>query len=256
MEEIIGKPQIQIIARCGSSDKHTLTYAEERRKCIRCLTEPVTTSTGVEYHDVLRYFTGDMPALTAESGQQYGGNYPCGNCGSPVAMFDDFAFILRRPLRSLSDMISLVYKGAYGNNTKCRAFSTLSKAELAHELVVRKLNTTGTKDQLSKRLQKELGGVQRVPTLLFNASITKLGDLGLTQYEITLCEPLHDYSNQVKNLLAEIPAHFSKEVQETIESILTAIFKDKQTIRGCDYRDAAVVLPQILREQQFKYLTI
>lgn len=40
--------------------------------------------------DVFRFFTGDMPALAAESGQQYGGNFPCGNCGSPAVMFDDF----------------------------------------------------------------------------------------------------------------------------------------------------------------------
>ena len=66
--------------------------------------------------------------------------------------------------------------------------------------------------------------------------------LGLDQYEITLCEPLHDYSNHVKNLITEIPAHLSKEC---FASALEAVFKDKQTIRGCDYRDAAVVLPQI-----------
>ncbi len=32
-----------------------------------------------------------------------------------------------------------------------------------------------------------------------------------------------------------------------MESIMTAIFKD---IRGCDYRDAAVVLPRMMRDQQ------
>ena len=113
VEELIDQPQIHIIAQCGSSDENTLAYAEERRKCLRSLTEPVSTSTGIEYHHVLRYFTGDMPALAAESGQQYGGNYPCGNCGYPSAMFDDCAFILRRPLRSLSDRLTLFYKGAH-----------------------------------------------------------------------------------------------------------------------------------------------
>ena len=72
-------------------------------------------------------------------------------------------------------------------------------------------------------------------------------DLGLSQYEITLCEPLHDYSNHVKNLLQEIPSHLSKEEKELFVSATDAIFKDKQTIRGCDYRDAAVVLPQLLQ---------
>jgi hypothetical protein len=100
VEEAVNKPEIHIIARCGSSDEDTVAYAEERRKCFQDLPTPVTTSTGIEFHDVLRFFTGDMPALAEESGQQYGGNYPCGNYGSPAAMFDDFAFTLRQPLQS------------------------------------------------------------------------------------------------------------------------------------------------------------
>ena len=75
-------------------------------------------------------------------------------------------------------------------------------------------------------------------------------DLGLGKYEITLCEPLHDYSNHVKNILKEIPAHLPKEVKQVFEDALDAIFKDKQTIRGCDYRDAAVILPQVLEKKE------
>ncbi len=171
VEELIGKPQIHVIARCGSSDESTRQYAEERRKCLDSLNKPVTTSTGIDYNDVLRYFTGDMPALAAESGQQYGGHYPCGNCGSHVAMFDDCAFILRRPLLSLSDRLTLFYKGKYGSNTKCRPFDTLTKEELVNELATRKLDGTGNKKELTMRLQKDLGGIQRVPTLLFNTRL-------------------------------------------------------------------------------------
>lgn len=140
IEEVVTQPQIHIIARCGSSDENTLAYAEERRKCIQSLSEPVTTSTGLEYRDILRYFTGDMPALAAESGQQYGGN-----CGTSTAMFDDIAFVLRRPLRSLNERVDLVYKGAYGSNNKYRPFTTLNKEELAHELAVRNMNSLGNK---------------------------------------------------------------------------------------------------------------
>ena len=107
IEEAINKPEIHIIAHCGSSDEDTVAYAEERRKCIQDLPVPVSTSTGIEFHDVLRFFKGDMPALAAESGQQYGGNFSCSNCGSPAAMFDDFAFSLRQSLQSLSDRVDL-----------------------------------------------------------------------------------------------------------------------------------------------------
>ena len=90
-----------------------------------------------------------------------------------------------------------------------------------------------------------------MPTILFNATSNKtMENLGLGQYEITLCEPLHDYSNHVKNLITEIPAQLSKQGKECFVSAIEVIFKDKQTIRGCDYRDAAVVLPQILQGKE------
>ena len=247
IEETLSKPLIHIIARCGSSDEDTVVYAEERRKCIQTLPTPVTTSTGIQFYDILRFFTGDMPALAAESGQQYGGNFPCSNCGSPAVMFDDFAFSLRQPLNSLSNRVDLLFKGRYGSYSVCRPFAALTTAQLAHELAVRGINSLGKKDELKRRLQQELGGVQRVPTLLYGAESESMENLGLNQYEITLSEPLHDYSNHIKNLLNEIPAHLSKEGKAAFESAIQAIFKDKQTIRGCDYRDAAVVLPQILQ---------
>ena len=43
-----------------------------------------------------------------------------------------------------------------------------------------------------------MGGVLRVPTLLFGTESNTLENLGLGQYEITLSEPLHDYSKHVK----------------------------------------------------------
>ncbi len=246
VEEVIGKPQIHIIARCGSADETTLAYADERRKGLASLTESVITSSGLQYNDVLRFFTGDIPALAAESGQQYGGHYPCGNCGSKASMFDDCAHILRRPLRSMNDRLSILHSGVTGSNSKCKIFSTLSKQELISELTKRKLDTAGNKKELSDRLHKEVGGIQRVPTLMFNTNLTSFDALGLSQYELTLSEPLHDYSNHIKNILTEIPAHLTKEGQKQLEDVLQAIFKDKQTIRGCDYRDAAVLLPQMV----------
>ena len=55
IEETLSKPQIHIIARCSSSDEDTIAYAEERRECLQSLTTPVTSSTGLEFHDVLLY---------------------------------------------------------------------------------------------------------------------------------------------------------------------------------------------------------
>lgn len=84
----------------------------------------------------------------------------------------------------------------------CPPFAALTSAQLAHWLAVRDHKLT----ELTKRLQQELGGVQRVPTLLYGAESETMENLGLNQYKITVSKPLHDYSNHNKKL-AEIPAH-------------------------------------------------
>lgn len=240
VDEVIRKPQIHILARCSSSDEDTLAYSVERRSCLECLDKPVKTSCGIEFNDVLRFFHADMPATAAESGQQYGGDYPCGSCGAKASMFNDLAFVLGK-IRSLDTRLSLFYKGAYASNSSCRPFASLTTAEIAHD-------SLGNEQELTKRLQQELGGIQRVPALLFNSESKSMSDLGLNQYEMALSEPLHDYSNHVKNLFHEIPAHLSKDGKKVFEATLSAIFQDKQTLQVCDYRDTAVLLPQALRQ--------
>ena len=105
--------------------------------------------------------------------------------------------------------------------------STISCEQLSHELALRNINSLAKKDELTKRLQQEMGGVQRVPTVLFGTESKTMEDLGFSQYEITLCEPLHNYSNHVKYLLQEIPSHLAKEEKELLVSATEAIFKDK-----------------------------
>ena len=61
-------------------------------------------------------------------------------------------------------------------------------------------------------LTSELAGHCRVPALLFNAPKTTLEDLGASKYEIVPCEPMHDLSNHITNLLDELPNHVSKDV--------------------------------------------
>ena len=49
------------------------------------------------------------------------------------------------------------------------ALAAMTTAQLSHELAVRGINSLGKKDKLTRRLQHELGGLQRVPTLLYGA---------------------------------------------------------------------------------------
>ena len=50
--------------------------------------------------------------------------------------------------------------------------------------------------ELKEVLTKEMHGMQRVPSLLFNNPEGDINSLGLASYEILACEPLHDIMNQ------------------------------------------------------------
>ena len=62
----------------------------------------------------------------------------------------------------------------------------------------------------SKDLQHSIDatayGIQRVPAILFKNFVnTSLSDLRLQNYEILFTESLHDVSNHIMNMYAEIP---------------------------------------------------
>ena len=65
--------------------------------------------------------------------------------------------------------------------------------------------------------------------------------------KMALCEPLHDYSNHIKNPLEDILSHLPKDA---LLSTIAAVFQGKQCLHACDYRDAAEVLPQMLGKHQ------
>ena len=71
-------------------------------------------------------------------------------------------------------------------------------------------------------------------------------------YELVMCEPLHDYTNHVKNVLEEVKGHISQQANKILTENLDAIFQDKQELRECDWRDAAVLLPQLLSTHENK----
>ena len=139
-------------------------------------------------------------------------------------MFDDFAFSLRQSLQSLSDRVDFLLKGKYGNYSTCRPFAALTSKQLSHELALRNINSLGKKDELTKRLQQEMGGVQRVPTVLFGTKSKTMEDLGHSQYEITLCEPLHDYLNMSKTCYRRSLHTYQNKKKSCLCLLLTQFF--------------------------------
>ena len=84
------------------------------------------------------------------------------------------------------------------------------------------------------KLITEMHGIQSVSSLLFNCSEGDLILMGLENYEILACEPLHDIENHIKNLFEEIPHQMADKKKGT--DFIGAGFNGKDIKRGIDYR--------------------
>ena len=56
--------------------------------------------------------------------------------------------------------------------------------------------------------------------------------MGLDNYEILACEPLHDIGNHIKILFEEIPHHMT---EKKVTDFIGAVFSGKDSKRGVDY---------------------
>lgn len=122
--------------------------------------------------------------------------------------------------------------------------SNISKADIIGELHEREVNfrMDENKENLMKKLEPELAGIQNVPALLFGSSTLNLEEYHLQKYEILPTEPLHTVTGHIRNLYAEIPFHLSKEERKIFEAAVNASFCGKEVKRGSDYRKSLIDL--------------
>lgn len=111
VETVVERPEIHVIARCGSSDAEQFTLNEFRSDCLLQLPQPVYTASGTAISDTARFFHGDGPDQQFEAGQSRGGNYPCVGCNAHVNRFDDLCYCYRRPCITLQERQEFMLKG-------------------------------------------------------------------------------------------------------------------------------------------------
>ncbi len=120
-------PTVYIVARSSSSDKEQLCYVDTRLECLQDLSEPVTSKSGIEITDKMRFFHGDTPARQYECGQQKGGKYYCAVCGASANRVYELDYSFRCSHMSLADRQDLVLKGPYGKRTLLKRQANLFK---------------------------------------------------------------------------------------------------------------------------------
>lgn len=59
IQAIVETPSVYIVARSSSSDKERLCYVETRLECLQDLSKPLTSKSGIEVNDKMRFFHWD-----------------------------------------------------------------------------------------------------------------------------------------------------------------------------------------------------
>ena len=90
--------EIHILIACSSAVDDQAAIIQDRVDCLLSLSEPLTTSGGIEIADELLFFVGDHPAQQFERGTQGGGTYKCRGCD---VMMDDLAHTANTPTKPL-----------------------------------------------------------------------------------------------------------------------------------------------------------
>jgi len=118
----------------------------------------------------LRIFHGDGPQQEFESGEQKGGNAGCSGCSGDARRYNCLSVSLSKPFLSLSERLRKVLQGPAGRkkrNGGLKPFKNLRLEELRDECQARGLPADGQKKELQETLKEEMGGIQRVPAMMF-----------------------------------------------------------------------------------------
>ena len=192
-QSLVEKPHVYILGRCGSSEVEQLAYINTRKACLQSLSTTLTASNGVSISDIMRFFHGDGRQQEFEAGEQKGGNAGCASCSGDARKYKDLAVSLSRSHMSLTERQKKVLQGPAGQNKRnggLRPFKDLRLEELKRECNARGLPCDGQKKELQEVLKEEIGGIQRVPAMIFFDQEKTLADIGLGENSITNL-PLH-----------------------------------------------------------------
>ncbi|VDI28834.1 Hypothetical predicted protein [Mytilus galloprovincialis] len=102
----------------------------------------------------------------------------------------------------------------------------------------RNIETTDKdRKQLHEDLTQLLHGISRPPALMIPEPHLPTENINIPSYEILCTEPLHDLTNVIQNIIAELPYHIQdKEAQKEFQNFSQTTIGDKNQVKGSDAR--------------------
>lgn len=218
----------------GSSDKEQLTYTETRLEDLANVTKEVEN-----IKPILRVFTGDNPARQFESGQQRAGKFSC-VCGVPGSEHSNFMKCYFTEPLTLEERRKHVVSGQAWQSMAsgvANPFQGLRKEHIIEELESRGIWLHDEKKPIVQdKLTEILHGIVRPPALCCLHPLKSTSELNIKYYEILACEPLHDLTNVIQNLIQELPHHVGENNKQDFLSFSDTTIGNKNQIKGSDAR--------------------
>ena len=246
VQEFIEEGEVHIVAHGSSSLEEQAILIPERLLELEGLTDAITSSSGIQIVDTMRFFKGDKPAAQFEAGVSCGGNYPCVGCSCRRSRFPDFAHAANCSQRSLKNIQEIALAGHFGKVPgHMRFYEPLSNDQLRMELEKRAVKDYPA-DKIGRlaALKDILCGVQRVPAVLLLAPEATLADKHLGSYCVLPCEPLHDLKGYLGAVLKKLPSILHSSLKTSVSECTDALWK-KSHMYGCDLRNALVQIAHI-----------
>lgn len=156
----------------------------------------------------------------------------------------------RNQFLSLEERRRLIIKGDLWKKLETgetNPFQKLKKDELITELEHHEIWVDNEKKaELMDKLSTKLHGICRPAALMCDDPTKSANDISIQDYEVLFCEPLHDITNVVQNIIADLPFHVPKEIQKEFEQFSNTTVGDKNQIKGSDARLYAIKLAKFI----------
>lgn len=125
----------------------------------------------------------------------------------------------------------------------------LAKAELEAELSGHRLKPvlTQTKKEMQVEFDSLRKGITTLPALLTSDPERDITEMNIRHYEVSPCEPLHDFKGHMSNVIGEIKKQVTSNTKAEVEKVTTAML-GKDTLRCVDYRKATILLSNALHQ--------
>lgn len=116
-------------------------------------------------------------------------------------------------------------------------FQGLRKEHIIEELESRGIWLHDEKKPIVQdKLTEILHGIVRPPALCCLHPLKSTSELNIKYYEILACEPLHDQTNVIQNLIQELPHQVGENNKQDFLSFSDTTIGNKNQIKGSDAR--------------------